>query len=359
MFPFNHMFPYTDYHDVNLDWLIREVEKIKTAEGVSFDDTINIDADNVQSAIEKIKALIDEVATQSQKIALIDNQIPAEFLRDGYTYSHLQTINDPTISAIIDAMRNNNVIILKVNDVSSYVSTDTFLIQANIKENTSEYWHEITLFDPFFGRTLQFKINGLNDDLNVNAEVYPTSVKEIDAEDVVFSAVSYTAENVKDALVEVDQKLTDFEDTTTTALDGKQDTLTFDNVPTAGSDNPVKSDGIKSALDGKQDTLTFDSTPTLGSNNPCTSDGIRQAITASTSGVSTWNGRTGDVIPASGDYNASQITTGTFPARVNANATAEATLSDSQVRNISAGTTDLTDGVSVLATGEIYLYYEP
>ena len=38
-----------------------------------------------------------------------------------------------------------------------------------------------------------------------------------------------------------------------TALAGKQDTLTFDNAPTDGSNNPVKSDGIYDALAGKQD----------------------------------------------------------------------------------------------------------
>lgn len=36
-----------------------------------------------------------------------------------------------------------------------------------------------------------------------------------------------------------------------TTLNGKQSTLTFDDAPTAGSSNPVKSSGVKSALDGK------------------------------------------------------------------------------------------------------------
>lgn len=39
-----------------------------------------------------------------------------------------------------------------------------------------------------------------------------------------------------------------------TAMNNKQDKLTFDDVPTAGSSNPVKSSGIKSALDGKSNT---------------------------------------------------------------------------------------------------------
>lgn len=37
-----------------------------------------------------------------------------------------------------------------------------------------------------------------------------------------------------------------------TALNGKQNTLTFDNSPTAGSSNPVKSSGVKTALDNQK-----------------------------------------------------------------------------------------------------------
>lgn len=65
-------------------------------------------------------------------------------------------------------------------------------------------------------------------------------------------------------------------------LSGKQDTLTFDDVPRAASDCPVKSKGIYSALEGKQNKLTFDTTPTKNSTNPVTSDGIRQAIDSAT-----------------------------------------------------------------------------
>ena len=55
---------------------------------------------------------------------------------------------------------------------------------------------------------------------------------------------------------------------------------------------------------------------------------------------------------------ASTITEGTFAGQVNANATAVANVGTAQVRNISAGTTDLTAGTSALATGEIYFVYE-
>ena len=62
------------------------------------------------------------------------------------------------------------------------------------------------------------------------------------------------------------------------ALAGKQDTLTFDNAPTQGSNNPVKSGGVYSALSQKQDTLTFDDSPTQGSNNPVKSGGVYTSV---------------------------------------------------------------------------------
>lgn len=45
----------------------------------------------------------------------------------------------------------------------------------------------------------------------------------------------------------------------------KQDVLTFDLVPTAGSDNPVKSGGVKSALDLKLDSSDY--TPFTGATS--------------------------------------------------------------------------------------------
>ena len=58
----------------------------------------------------------------------------------------------------------------------------------------------------------------------------------------------------------------------------KQDRLTFDNAPAAGSNNPVTSGGIHTALRQKQDTLTFDTAPTSDSRNPVTSGGIYTAL---------------------------------------------------------------------------------
>lgn len=99
----------------------------------------------------------------------------------------------------------------------------------------------------------------------------------------------------------------------------KQEELTFDTTPTAESNNPVTSGGIKTALDEKQNTLTFDNTPSANSTNPVTSGGIKTALDAE---ILYYTSQTVSVatssqimrIPASGTN--SKITTDTIPLRI-------------------------------------------
>lgn len=79
--------------------------------------------------------------------------------------------------------------------------------------------------------------------------------------------------------------------------------------------NMVKLDEAIAALQdsmvGKQEALTFDDTPTAGSGNPVTSAGIRAYVDAAVAGkdvgVSTFNGRTGMVVPAADDYTCEMV----------------------------------------------------
>lgn len=67
----------------------------------------------------------------------------------------------------------------------------------------------------------------------------------------------------------------------------------MDEVPTQNSNNPVKSGGVYTALEAKQNTLTFDDVPTQNSNNPVKSSGIYSKI-----GDLTQTGITGDSVAA-------------------------------------------------------------
>lgn len=62
--------------------------------------------------------------------------------------------------------------------------------------------------------------------------------------------------------------------------------------------------------------------------------------------------------PTAHNQAASTITAGTLGGQVLANASATAALGTAQVRNIYAGTGDMTAGSSALATGAIYIVYE-
>lgn len=62
--------------------------------------------------------------------------------------------------------------------------------------------------------------------------------------------------------------------------------------------------------------------------------------------------------PTAHNQAASTITAGTLGGQVLANASTTATLGTAQVRNIYAGTGDMTAGSSSLATGTIYIVYE-
>jgi hypothetical protein len=90
--------------------------------------------------------------------------------------------------------------------------------------------------------------------------------------------------------------------TTHQDISGKQNTLTFDIMPTTNSTNPVTSGGIKSALDAKQDTLIFDSAPTANSIKPVTSGGVKSALDAKDNKVTVVNHGTNDTGTSSTSY---------------------------------------------------------
>ena len=174
--------------------------------------------------------------------------------------------------------------------------------------------------------TLQSEVAKLKVDVgNLNPDEVQRKLDAMQTEiNGVKTSIQTITQNVTTLTGNVNNNTTDIETLTgemtnvKNTLKNKQDKLTFDSTPTAGSNNPVTSDGIKRALDnidvgnvqeqldtikqeqteqntkissnkreidsvkqdlaGKQNVLTFDATPTAGSQNPVTSDGIKKAI---------------------------------------------------------------------------------
>ena len=114
-------------------------------------------------------------------------------------------------------------------------------------------------------------------------------------------------EEVRDALVElfssVENDFRELESGIDGRISGKQDSLTFDDIPTDGSTNPVTSEGIKKAISEATPNITYDTYPRAGSTNPVTSDGIRTALNSVSAGSASGVSLEMTFDPEHGDFN--------------------------------------------------------
>ena len=122
-------------------------------------------------------------------------------------------------------------------------------------------------------------------------------------------------------------------------------------------DPPVDGDGVL-VTDSAAGTATK---RVLWSRIKAALKGYFDALYAAKSNSHAWGTITGKpetFPPAAHKHSAADVSAGTLGGQVQANAGAAAALGTAQVRNIRAGTADLTAGSSSLASGEIYLVYE-
>ncbi len=109
-------------------------------------------------------------------------------------------------------------------------------------------------------------------------------------------------------------------------------------------------DLMKGSLNMGSYKLTNLGTPT-NTTDGATKKYVDDTVASKTVDLSAYQKKTDNIV-------ASRIIAGTLAGKVGANSSAVSTLETAQVRNVKAGTTDLTDGSSELATGDIYIYYE-
>ena len=152
---------------------------------------------------------------------------------------------------------------------------------------------------------------------------------------------------------------------TTVAAAKAVDTLNFDGSNVSITTDATKDKVTFSVANGSttthgivklEDSTSSTSTTTAATPNSVKSayDLAYQAKTAAANAQSTADGKAA----LSHNHAASDITAGTLAGQVLANASAVSTVGTAQVRNISAGTTDMTAGKSTLKTGDIYFVYE-
>ena len=136
-------------------------------------------------------------------------------------------------------------------------------------------------------------------DIDLSSYITVTDLNTVLASYITSSALttalsSYYTKTETNNLLDTKQNILTFDDMPTTgsvnpvkstgiksALDAKQDVLSWDSEPTASSTKAISSGAVKTALDTKQNILTFDNVPTLDSPNPVKSDGIYRAMSTS------------------------------------------------------------------------------
>ena len=313
-------YPYINLTDLNLGWILEQIKKVTSAAGVTFDDTATeLNADNVQSALEALKTLIDNVALQSTNVILLDDTIPATYWENGHVYTHLQTVNIPVLMSIINAVREGKIIVLKQTDNAGTI-TDRYLYLFNVEDDPNNLVHHVLLYDVNDNTVYRLNINGLNDDANVyvdiDTKVVIPYVNTFNGREgnVVSQAGDYAA-------TEIDY------DNANSGLAATNTQAAIDEIAGAipavyvesfngrdGAVNPENGDysGVQISFNNSYSGLA-------ATNVQDAIDEISDDILSA--GVASFNGRTGAVNPSSGDYDASMIAIDTsntnLPASVN------------------------------------------
>ena len=84
----------------------------------------------------------------------------------------------------------------------------------------------------------------------------------------------------------------------------------MDTSPTSGSANYITSGAVYTAVNGKQDKLTFDATPTANSNNPVKSSGVYTALSGKLASTTTVCGKSA----TNGNFAISATDVGALPS---------------------------------------------
>lgn len=296
-------FPYSDNQQLNLDWVLEQIRYLSDAAHIDFDDTIAaLGADNVQGAIEKLKELLDLYASQLSGVAIIDSAIPESNFTGGYTYNHLQTVNDPTLTAVIDAVKLERYIVLKRHSGN----TTGYFICSIINEVPGDYKHQVVLIDPVTLVTSEIDIYGINDADNIYcdiiADVNQTRVNSFNGRD--------GAVTPDDADYDASQVVYDDTNTnlgTTRVQAAIEAIVALIPLLFVASFNGRYGAVTPQASDYDADQIDYDNrlSGLTATNAQAAIDEIVSLVLAS--GVASFNGRTGAVNPQSGDYDAGMI----------------------------------------------------
>ena len=246
-------YPYTDLYNLNLDWILQAIKEIQQITGelgtlVNSVNGMTGDVEITSAMITEIMGTIvtslngqsgDVTLTASDLLTILGGAVTSFNARQGDVTLTASDINDTMIDITWTSDPGDILSDLTQADLDSmYEDGKRILIFLN----------NLSVPDQIYFLTL---VGG-----EVTAQAYtPTaSMAGVTTVNGYSGAVNLYADNIylaNDSEDTIEDALNDVD----TALAGKQDTLTFDNTPTALSDNPVTSGGIASALSSLNTSL--------------------------------------------------------------------------------------------------------
>ena len=259
---------------------VKETPKLPNAEQLNDGEIAVNYLEGVESL--SIKNSTDGIVRFETSAALdeVSEVVAAAFADFETRMDDMSSASDETVSAInarLNEMENVSSGIRSDLNEMEHVAASAF---NDLEEKKLDKTEAEGLYQPAgeYGDSISFE-DGFMNLMSGGTIISSTEIEIPDIE--LDDALDETSHNAIENAV-VAQSISRIDLVTSAALNDlntrKQDTLTFDDAPTANSNNPVKSGGVKTALDGKQDTLTFDDAPTEDSTNPVTSGGVFDAI---------------------------------------------------------------------------------
>ena len=185
----------------------------------------------------------EEIDTINRKLVALQSEVTK-------LKSDVNNLNPDEVQRKLDAMQ------AEINGVKTSIQTITqnvTTLTGNVNTNTTDI------------ETLTGEMTNVKNTLNNKQNVLT-----FDATPTEGSQNPVTSDGIKRAIDNID--VSNIQE----QLDAIKSEQTEQN--TKISDNKREIDSVKVDLAGKQNVLTFDATPTAGSNNPVTSDGIKKAI---------------------------------------------------------------------------------
>ncbi len=208
----------------------------------NFTTQINNDIDAFEAEVDT-KIASDNVPTQGSN----------KLVKSGGVYASLQDIIDSLVKDIVPTQDSDNY----VTSGGVYVAIQNAVTAINETIATKQ---NILTFDttptensvnPIISGGVKTYVDNVVENVNNNLELYEETTDAI-------------LDRVTDDIIDL--------------KNNKQNTLTFDSVPTSGSTNPVTSDGIYNAIQGATPTIDIDGAPTEGSTNAVSSGGTYNAL---------------------------------------------------------------------------------